>query len=450
MGVLKDAFFLEVWRHLLRCPKEGVHLSTITNPSTTHGGAASSWKALQADGKKEGMNKGTGPKAVLLERPDIFQFEVLDNGHPNVSVQEGARTLSPEDGLPAKGSVPVVEASLEDHPAVVKAVEDALAKGETLTDEEIQKIGSAKRTLPPTAPVSKNKKSKPTVKTVTYHRRVGAASPWTPVRGAGGFRDVMWTPELQEKVDLEIRKETQMVWALFEAIQNRGSIDVQVSMLGSDFKVKQLKEDSQFNKMKLLDLLKQYDQVFDVKETEGNVAIALVSISPTAEAALPEPDEELAAAISANAEADMMLPPRIDNPSGVLEKMQALRIEIMHALSRRDNKASCGELGQDPRCQKAREGISQAKSLQNFVKLFPVNFGLSTEDAVIQVSVVDYDVTDQSMLLSSISAANAAWQSGQSQWHNKTPGASRPWDPSHKPAVVPARFVPGTLVPARG
>jgi len=450
MGVLKDAFFLEVWRHLLRCLKEGVHLSTITNPSTTQGGAAGSWKALQAEGKKEGFTKTTGVKAVLLERQDLFKFEVLDNGHPHVSVQDGARSLLPEDGLPPKGSVPVVEARLEDHPAVVKAVEDALAKGEMLSEEEIQKIGAAKRPLPVSVSASKNKKSKPTVKTVTYHRRVDAASPWTPVRGMGGFRDVVWTPELQEKVDTEKRKETHLVWALFEAIQNRGSMDVQVSMLGSDFKVKQLKEDSQFNKMKLLDMLKQYDQVFDVKEAEGALSMSLVSITPTAEASLPEPDEELAAEISANSEADMLLPARLDNPVGVMEKMQALRIEIMHALSRRGNKASCGELGQDPRCQKAREGISQAKSLQNFVKLFPSNFELSTEDAVLQVSVVDYDVTDQSMILSSISVANAAWQSGQSQWSQRTPGANRPWDPSHKPAVVPARFVPGTLVPARG
>lgn len=263
----------------------------------------------------------------------------------------------------------------------------------------------------------------------------------------------MWTPELQEQTDLEIRQETHLVWALFEAIQQRGGTDVSVSMLGADFKVKQMKELNQFKALKLQDIFKQYDKVFQFKDMEETKLGSLVSIQPDGEASLPEPDEELSAVINANAEADLLLPSRIESPAGVQEKMQALRIELLYALSRRDNKASCTELGQDPRLQKCREGIAQAKQLQNFIKLFPANFGFVTEDEIPQVSVLDYDVTDQSMIESSVASNQRAWDANQARWgggynaqgQGKTiPGFNRPWDPNHKPTVVAARFPQGT------
>jgi len=97
-----------------------------------------------------------------------------------------------------------------------------------------------------------------------------------------------------------------------------------------------------------------------------------------------------------------MLPERLDDPQGVKEKMQALRIELLHALHRRGGRVPLQELGQEPRVQQRKTGLNQAKKLIDFIRLFDHNFVVTATESQMIVEIGSLDVSDVSMIDRSI------------------------------------------------
>ena len=88
-----------------------------------------------------------------------------------MSLQEGARTLNPDDGLPAKGEVPVLDE----------------AEATAAAEAEAEKLGALKRPRPPSAlglaakkPKTTKTTTKPTTTKSTYIRKVGTGNQWEP------------------------------------------------------------------------------------------------------------------------------------------------------------------------------------------------------------------------------------------------------------------------------
>jgi len=253
-----------------------------------------------------------------------------------------------------------------------------------------------------------------------------------------GYYDLLWTPRVEAARERERRKEWAMVRALYEAVDSYDGEIVTISQMGIDYKVAQLKKDPQFKDEKLGDILKRYEEVFEVifDSTRGCVA----RLQPGAQMALPDAEEALAAAIS---EAELMLPERIRSPTNVRDRMQALRIELVHALHRRGGHAAPQELGQEHRVQKVKANIAQAKKLIDFVKLFPTNFDITyDEKKEATLTLISFDCNDSSMIDMSLMRNNAAFSSSGygPQRNSRFPqgGGGRPAPfPAGRPAPFP-------------
>merc|ERR1712187_999956 len=134
--------------------------------------------------------------------------------------------------------------------------------------------------------------------------------------------------------------------ALFEAVENCPADKIALPQLGSDYKIAQLRKDPLFKNEKLLDLIKRYEDVFELVPDDRTNTRFAVRLQPGAAAALLD-DEE----INARIDAEALLPQRIEDPVSVKDKIQALRIELIHALHRRGGRSPMNELLQEPRIQ---------------------------------------------------------------------------------------------------
>lgn len=453
MGVYKDAFFLEVWKFLLLRRDCKAYLSTLNAPTFgPHGSSPAvrqAWASLQANFAAEGLKKAHGMKVVLQSRPDMFFLANGDAGHPFVSLTPAAQMLNPEDGLDAHrlsaaATTAALTASAE--PSLLSAGLGDSGLGfsasgtgsgtdgsaaETLTgtitggngeaielsnagilpvgvitgDRGILPVGlisgGAKRSLDDlqdfvvTAPVSKKQKT-----TTKSKGKSDWATPGVPLWTHRGFMDLIWTPTIAAVRERLRRSEGAFIRALYEAVDQFDGEGVPVSQIGMDFKVAKLKKDPQFVHEKVIDILMRYEHVFDVTMDPEKGGYK-VNLQPGAAAALPDVDEFLNVLPT---DADLQLPDRIPNPRGAKEKMQALRIEIVHALHRRGGRANPQDLGQEHRVQKRKEGISQAKKMSDFIKLFPGNFMVGVDEHNQQiVEIKSYDVYDTSMIEYSVS-----------------------------------------------
>jgi len=209
-----------------------------------------------------------------------------------------------------------------------------------------------------------------------------------------GYSDLVWTPEMQEKQESDKKKQNRLAWALYEAVEMHAGQNVTLSQLGSDFKVAELKKDPHFKNWRLLDILKAYEDVFELIPSEAAAGGMIVKLQPGAEAALPDAETR------AEEVRDEMLtlPDRIDNPKNSVDKVQALRIELLHALKRRGGKCAIQELGQEPRLQEKKKLLHQAKKLVDWVKIFPNNFLLTSDGQQMVVEVISADVSDTKMI----------------------------------------------------
>eukprot|EP00933_Yihiella_yeosuensis_P035210 TRINITY_DN28701_c0_g1_i1.p1 TRINITY_DN28701_c0_g1~~TRINITY_DN28701_c0_g1_i1.p1 ORF type:complete len:529 (+),score=99.84 TRINITY_DN28701_c0_g1_i1:61-1647(+) len=385
MVKLKEKFFLEVWKYLQNEPQNKAPLTSLTLIAAGGGAKAAGecWKTLQSSGPPEGVKRGTSLKVVLDERADLFEFS--QNGSI-VSLTEAAQMMDPADGLPeniltADGGLvdDIIIADSGSKPVPVGAI---VAEGESGSSDpwDASRLGNKQAAS----------------RSSTY-----VLSGKGKGKNKGGyFQDLIWTPRIGLEKERERQKDHELVRSLFNAVDVHGGKSVTLSQLGSDYKVSLLKKDNLFRNIRLLDVLKYYEDVFSLTpdSVSGGWQVKLV---PGAEAALPDADEFDSSAQDPN----MALPDRIENPRSTFDKIQSLRIELLHALARRGQKVPLQELGQEPRVQQRKQAIHQGRKLVDFIKMFPSNFRVSSEDigapsaqAQMVIETISANVRDTSMI----------------------------------------------------
>eukprot|EP00931_Biecheleriopsis_adriatica_P096882 TRINITY_DN705_c0_g2_i1.p1 TRINITY_DN705_c0_g2~~TRINITY_DN705_c0_g2_i1.p1 ORF type:complete len:595 (-),score=117.31 TRINITY_DN705_c0_g2_i1:67-1749(-) len=335
------------------------------------------WAQLQTRGGAEGVTRMTPMKEVLAERADLFDFPSSDV----IELTEAAQMMNPSDGLPDN----------------ILGGDGGLAEQETSVLVEVTAgsaapvaVGQVGGTGPPkpTAPVSKKSKQAQRISTYTQAGKSKGKG-----KGKNGYSDLFWTPLIAQALENEQRKDSEMVRALFNAVESHAGRSIVLSQLGSDFKVAQLKKDNMFKSVRLLDILEAYEDIFDLvaDTTTGGWQVKLV---PGAQAALPDAEEFLEREMN---DVDR-LPDRIENPRSQSQKLQSLRIELLYALSRRGKKVQLQELGQEPRVQQMKQALHQAKKLVEYIRIFPSNFKITSDDSQMMVELVSTNVSDQSMV----------------------------------------------------
>eukprot|EP00927_Polykrikos_kofoidii_P079967 TRINITY_DN76820_c0_g1_i1.p1 TRINITY_DN76820_c0_g1~~TRINITY_DN76820_c0_g1_i1.p1 ORF type:complete len:517 (+),score=104.92 TRINITY_DN76820_c0_g1_i1:333-1883(+) len=360
-------------------------------------------------------------------------LQVLQRGESspaqsNLLGTEGVATVSH-----AKPTVPVVE--LSESLQILMGMKEADSRdgsgsgqssnqpppGEWSVPEEVVPVG----TLLPVGPVNAAAKALPAVTpsdmlTLPLAKRPkledkaarfkGSGKLGMPQRGANGlFMDIVWTPELAAKEDARWKKECEMARSLFYAVENfrnaRG--EATLSQVGSDFKVSQLKKETFFKTVKLIDILKRHEDLFDLVESSTGEGV-VVKLQSNAKEALSS--MEGCDSLEDDYVLRALLPERIEDPQNARDRMQALRVELLHAIARRGAPVALQELGQEPRVQSRKQGLTQAKKLIDFLRLFPGNFLLTPMDPTagpagannVYVEVASVDVSDMSIIEKSI------------------------------------------------
>jgi len=213
-------------------------------------------------------------------------------------------------------------------------------------------------------------------------------------------------PAKKRKMDMDSGKfgKDEMARAFFSALLLCGAKGqaVSISKLGSDVTVAQLRKDPEYRKYKLLDVVKEYPNVFKVSaDACGNTNIELTD---HAEVALPQ---RTAGESAPKGGGDVLpkaeqsqLPDKIEEPATASDKLQALRIEIVHALFKRDGKAEPQMLGQEPGVSKMRKNMPKKMTLLDLVRLFPANFTVAVDTIENKVFVYldSMDVSDMSFV----------------------------------------------------
>jgi len=393
MGPLKDALHTAVWTHLWATPRCQTLLTSLNHPVSGSQTVRASWSELK-NGRTEGVKKSTGLQAVLAERPDIFVFQTTERGHQLIGLTENARVVGPND---TGGVLPAMPAEMAAAAAAGSPPEVGVP-GAPGTGKKKKKSGSGGGVVieaPDGSAASDLLAEERPSKSQKTGKGKGKGSMWGGNWNGWCYTDIVWTPEMQQKRDSEKQKEDQLVRALYRAMEMHGSKSVTLSQLGSDFKVAELKKDPYFKNWRLLDIIKEYENVFELLPATGVTGGMMVNLQPGAGAALPDAD---IVAEQVN-EAELMLPERIDDPRGTKEKIQALRIELLYALQRRGGSTAIQELGQEPRVQKVKSGLHAAKKLIDWIRIFPDNFKVTAVDnAQMIVEINSTEVNDQSMI----------------------------------------------------
>lgn len=393
MGVLKDAVHLSVLQHL-RTQRNFQTLILSLNAPNGIGPTTirDAWSRLKDGGKDEGMKKATGLQAVLKERLDLFTFHTNERGHNLITLAPAVQDLPADSPLPSRGPAynPPAQpsAATTADPAMLS---EALEAAELLQSAEALTPGLL-TSMSITAGAALEPKKKKAKTSGTYNG--GATNKGTSKGKFGQYQDIVWTPEIAAHNALLKQKDAAMARALYNACEVHGAKRVTLSQLGSDFNVSVLKKDSQFNNHKLIDILRFHENVFELVPDSG-IGGFLVNLQPGAGAGLPDADtffEELT-------ETSLMLPERIEEPRSQAQRMQALRIELVHVVHKRGGKAALNELGQDQRVQKVKTGLPKTLKLIEFIRLFPGNFTITTNPTgLMDITLDTPDCYDQSMI----------------------------------------------------
>eukprot|EP00929_Paragymnodinium_shiwhaense_P006295 TRINITY_DN10949_c0_g2_i3.p1 TRINITY_DN10949_c0_g2~~TRINITY_DN10949_c0_g2_i3.p1 ORF type:complete len:431 (-),score=48.23 TRINITY_DN10949_c0_g2_i3:84-1265(-) len=208
------------------------------------------------------------------------------------------------------------------------------------------------------------------------------------------YGDIVWTPQLGEEKRAAEKKEWALARAVFNVIQFYGGGPVQMTHACSHYSVQNVKKEPSFKSMKMVDFVRLYPDVFEVSPdpTGGGFQAKLV---PGAEAALPgDPADALT---DEGNEMMKSLPKFLLDPQTPADKIQALRIEIIHSLANRGSKLALTDIGQDPRVQQAKSKVSAQKKVTEFIRMFPANFSM-TEFPTMEVELSSTDVSDQSAI----------------------------------------------------
>jgi len=265
----------------------------------------------------------------------------------------------------------------------------------------------------------------------------------------GYYQDLVWTPELATQQACQRQKVAEMCRALFRALDQHGGQAVTLSTIGSDFKVAQLKKDPQFKNVKLVEIFKMFEDVFEVMPDEGGSF--KVRLQPGAQAALPDVEQMMEQELQE--EVGLALPDRIENPRTTKEKMQSLRIELLYALARRGRRVPLQELGQEPRVQQRKQGLGTARKLVDFVKIFPSNFRVIAEEGLAQNMIVELastDVKDQYMIDLAIVKNQQAMQQMSEKGARKGSGRGAGASGGRSGSASASASMPQMMLPAGG
>eukprot|EP00929_Paragymnodinium_shiwhaense_P006763 TRINITY_DN110723_c0_g1_i1.p1 TRINITY_DN110723_c0_g1~~TRINITY_DN110723_c0_g1_i1.p1 ORF type:complete len:550 (-),score=122.92 TRINITY_DN110723_c0_g1_i1:190-1839(-) len=428
MGQFKDKLFLEVWKFLLKQRGYQTLLSGLNAPRDGRAGVRAAWKELCNNRPAEGLRNKTGIRDVLMERPDLFVFGE-SKAHPCVELSELGKDANPSKGLPEfkdenwtysyevtstggggssllppvlpEGQEPVME------DGVIMDDEEgggAEAGGEALDAE----VGEAVQTAFKVGRLSKGattslaalvtgQTQKPKPEPVLDPKNILPSMKWD--FGFPGwnmrlnqYNDIVWTPQVADEKMSVVKKEWSLCRALFRVIAAYGGGPVPMSQACSHYSVQELKKDPVFKAMKLIEFCKLYPAIFNLVPDQGGGVGYMVYNQPDGEQNLPGDasleDQSVNELLSS-------LPPVINDPEYPRDKIQALRIELIHTLANRGSKLPLPEIGQDPRVQKAKGVVSQAKKIIEFIRAFPMNF-LVTEVPQVQVELLSADVEDES------------------------------------------------------
>lgn len=452
MGRLKDALHYQVWAHLASLPSKSTLLTCLASPTNGPGPLRHAWAELQGDaGRQEGMRKKTGLQAVLAERMDLFSFRTNERSHLLIELTPASASTRPNpevrvDGSDAPSPPPLLMDQQPHYPpalpqvaapqsleslvvpplfpqaSVSVTVSDAagnpltLSSTETLDGGGIAATALANATVP--IPVGMVEGSAPAMSTalalIGGPKQKAPANWKDPATGKGGFRpghfqDLVWTPLLAAARVKEAKKDADMQRALVNAMEAQGCHGaIPLTRVGADFQVAKLKKDVLYRNLRLLDIFKKFEELFELEpDPNGGWCVRLSTEAYTLLAALPEGDVGFVGQV-VNSQGILQpgaLPERIENPMSTRDKMQALRIELLYALSRRNGRSQVSDLGQEPRVQKHKQGLHQAKKLLDFVKIFPDNFRVQSQ---MEIELASTDVSDREMIDVSILRAHQA------------------------------------------
>jgi len=418
-------------------------MATATTAATGATGATvqQQWPELAPDG---GMQPGHPLTGALPGWPELAGLDAIAGSR--LLEQQVAALPAPQHWQPdnMQGSSDAASGDALPEPMPVGAVRGLpLSEG----SEPVPPAAKKAKTASPGAELQVQVQQQPPVvepppATSMAGRSLGSRiSICTKGKGKNGlYMDLVWTPQLQAAKKLEQQKDAEMACALFKALEMHGGQAVTLSQLGSDFKVAQLKRHSLFKNVRLLDILRQYEDIFELTP-DGISGGWTVRGKPGAQAALPGA-ETIA---EQTRQVSLMLPDRIENPIGTKEKMQSLRIELLHALSRRGSRVPLQELGQEARVQQRKAGLHQAKKLIDFIRIFPENFTVSSDDTQMVVEIASTNVADQSMIELSIQRSQQALQSmskGGKGFGNRPRQSSQTSRPLSSSASRPAQALP--------
>jgi len=199
-------------------------------------------------------------------------------------------------------------------------------------------------------------------------------------------------PPMEDLSDEDREKAIALCRALYEACLGFGQEGCTVPQLGSHYKVQQLKKDPCFNRQRLVDILRRHEDVFELTTTEGGGH--QVHLQPGAMAACPGEAPIAPPMLSCES-----LPPLLENIETAEERFQALRINVVHSLFKRGGKAVLHDLGQDPKIVELRKQILNGRSLLQFIKVFPFNFGIEDMgNGNFTIDLSSLDVSETSMI----------------------------------------------------
>lgn len=411
MGKLKDALHLAVLNYIRTWPPGHCALSSLLQYQIGCPVVRQTWSQLQTCGVSEGVRKATTLKTVLLDRSDLFEIQVDENGTPTIALTEAAQSLTLEDGLPPlEGGA----ASLDELGAVKRELgedgQDGLLLKKARAVGQVGPPVKAAKLLTPKISSSRAAATAASSSGGAVRLQAGDDA-WSPCDAEGGTRsgepypDIVWTPELAARQKETERLEYVMARALYEAVlsQPPGST-AKIGQLGQDYKVAMHKKEPRFVKSKMQDLLLRWPDVFEL------LADGEVSLQPGAEAALPDAELRLTGEID---DTDLLMAERIDDPKDARERLQALRIELLIALTRRGGRAAIQELGQEPRLQHYRQTCGKDTPIREFAKMFPDNLCVAVEAYGQVIEVLSVDIEDMSWvddaLAASHSRSHAAW-----------------------------------------
>eukprot|EP00929_Paragymnodinium_shiwhaense_P006292 TRINITY_DN10949_c0_g1_i1.p1 TRINITY_DN10949_c0_g1~~TRINITY_DN10949_c0_g1_i1.p1 ORF type:complete len:558 (-),score=88.63 TRINITY_DN10949_c0_g1_i1:134-1807(-) len=439
MGVFKDKLFLEVWKFLLKQRDKSSLLSGINAPREGRHGVRAAWKDICDNRPAEGLKTKTGMRDVLYDRPDLFNI-FGPQQHASVQLTELALSVDPRDGLPAYASAepefeigstlpPVIPegagASFIDEP---ESGDDddggsgaATSSGGLMKPLQVGRVSSGGAGLDSDQMAAlasflgdgeDEPKAEPKVGIQTTIKKIGKekreieltaknilpSAKWDfdfPALNArtGQYGDIVWTPQLGEEKRNAEKKEWTMVKAVFDVIQLYGGGPVQMTQACSHYKVQAVKKEPPFKTMKMVDFCKLYPQVIEILPEENGQGF-LAKVVPGAKDHFPvdlDLGEEHGSEIMSN------LPKFILNAETPHDKIQALRIEIIHSLANRGSNLLLTDIGHDPRVQQAKREVSALKKVTEFIRMFPKNFRL-TEAPPMTVELISTDIEDTSAI----------------------------------------------------